>query len=333
MDSLAFLERGEKAKIAPLIVLFGDEPFLKRQVLASLRERVLGKDGDDMAYSSHAGDKAVFSAVFDELQTLPFFSKRRLVVVDAADPFVTKYRSLLEKKTKEMPDTGVLVLDVKTWPSNTKLAKIVPDEATLVCKARAAHTLPPWCIKWAQSQYGKQLGNLAASLLVELVGAEMGLLDQEIQKLAIYVGTRAKIEQADVDQLVGHSRTENTFKIFDAIGAGQTQVALGMLDHLLDQGEEPLAILGAFSFQLRRLAQAARWAQQGVSLGAALQRAGIPPFALNSAEQQLRHLGRRRANRLYDWLLEVDFGLKGGSPLPPRTLLERLVVRLAAKAS
>jgi hypothetical protein len=32
---------------------------------------------------------------------------------------------------------------------------------------------------------------------------------------------------------------------------------------------------------------------------------------------------------LYDWLLQIDLGLKGLSPLPPRTLFERLVVELA----
>jgi DNA polymerase-3 subunit delta len=46
----------------------------------------------------------------------------------------------------------------------------------------------------------------------------------------------------------------------------------------------------------------------------------------------MKHLGRRRLGKLYDWLMEVDLGLKGGSLLPPRTLLERLVVRLARKA-
>jgi DNA polymerase-3 subunit delta len=57
----------------------------------------------------------------------------------------------------------------------------------------------------------------------------------------------------------------------------------------------------------------------------------VPDYrtARQEAEQQLRHLGRRRLDHLYDWLLETDQGLKGGSQLSPRILLERLVVRLA----
>ena len=83
--------------------------------------------------------------------------------------------------------------------------------------------------------------------------------------------------------------------------------------------------------QLRRLTQAARLAGQGEALGEALERAGVPPFGRRNAEQQLRHLGRRRLDLMYDWLLETDLGLKGSSQLPPRTLLERLVVQLARK--
>ena len=81
----------------------------------------------------------------------------------------------------------------------------------------------------------------------------------------------------------------------------------------------------------RTRSQAARLSGQGVPLGQALERAGVPgyPAARRGAEQQLRHLGRRRLDQLYDWLLQTDLGLKGSSPLPPRTLLERFVVQLA----
>ena len=92
----------------------------------------------------------------------------------------------------------------------------------------------------------------------------------------------------------------------------------------LTVGEDPMRILGAFSLQLRRLAQAARLHRQGQPLPAALAQAGMPPFAVKGCEQQLRHLGRRRAERLYDWLLEVDLGLKGSSELKPRMLIEEL---------
>jgi DNA polymerase-3 subunit delta len=329
MDSLRFLERTSQARPLPLYVIHGDEDFLRRQVLKSLRTVVVGPDADAMAVSVHAGDKATYAEVHDELETVPFFTPRRLVLVENADPFVTKYRAQLEKAVQNLPDRATLVLDVRTWPANTRLAKLVDASATLVCKAPSQYQIAAWCVSWARSQQGKQLAGPAAELLVELVGPELGLLDQELLKLAVYVGARPSIELDDVDRLVGNSRAENIFKIFDAIGTGRPATALNMLDRLLDQGEEPLRILGAFGSQLRKLAQAGRLSQQGMAMPAALARVGVPPFAVKGAEQQLKHLGRRRAACLYEWLLEVDSGLKGGSPLPPRTLLERLVIRLA----
>lgn len=328
MDALSFLERVEKLKPLSLYVVHGDESFLKREVLRAIRKRVTGDEGDN-ASSAHEGDKAQFSEVYDELETMPLFGSRRLVVVEGADPFVSRFRGVLEKKISLLPSTGVLVLEVKSWPSNTRLYKLVGDESAIACKSPAAFRLPQWCVQWCPARHGKQIANHAAALLVDLVGADMGQLDQEMEKLAIYIGDRARIEPGDVDKLVGQSREENTWKIFDAIGAGRPEEALGIIDRLFDQGEEPMRLLGAFSLQLRRLAQAARRALQGKPLSVALGEVGVPPFAVKAAEQQLRFLGRKRALRLYDGLLEIDVGLKGGSPLPPRMLLERFIVQLA----
>jgi DNA polymerase-3 subunit delta len=331
MDSISFLQGVAKAKPRPIYVLQGDEHFLKRRVLTALKTLVLGPEESEFGLSSREGDRSEWAEVHDELETLPFLSPRRLVVIERADSFVTRERPRLEKYFAEPAKMGVLVLEVQSWPATTRLAKLLPEAATIACKAPSAQKLPEWCAGWCAAQHGKPLSAPAARMLVDLVGADMGLLDQEMAKLAIYAGGNSRIDTADVDQLVGQSRAENTWKIFDLIGAGQTGEALTLLDRLLDQGEDPLRLLGAFSMQLRRLAQAARLAVQGESLADALERVGVPPFGRRNAEQQLRHLGRRRLDRIYDWLLETDLGMKGSSQLPPRTLLERMVVQLARK--
>src|SRR5262249_30062695 len=127
MDSLTYLERGDKAKVLPLYVLHGDEPFLKRQALLALRELALGVGADDFSVSVDAGNKEVFVEVVDEVETASFFHRLRLVMVENADPFVTRFRGTLEKKVGDLHETGVLVLDVKTWASQTKLYKLVGD--------------------------------------------------------------------------------------------------------------------------------------------------------------------------------------------------------------
>src|SRR5262245_61342314 len=144
MDSLAFLENAAKSEPRPIYVLHGDEGLLKRQVLAALRTLVIGNEADAFGLSTQEGDKADFAAVRGELETLPFLSPRRLVVIENADPFVTEFRSSLEKYVGQPATTGVLVLDVNSWPSTTRLAKLL-TAGTIVCKSLRADQLPAWC--------------------------------------------------------------------------------------------------------------------------------------------------------------------------------------------
>src|SRR5882757_7981082 len=161
MEALQFLSTA-KSSLGPLYVVHGDEAFLKRQVIRALVKRALGDEADTQSISNYAGDKAVFAEVFDDLDTVPFFDPKRVVIVENADPFVTKYRGELEKKLTHLPATALLVLDVKTWAGNTRLAKMIDNSATIVCKAPSQRDLPAWCSQWCASQYQKQLAGDAA---------------------------------------------------------------------------------------------------------------------------------------------------------------------------
>jgi DNA polymerase-3 subunit delta len=331
MEALTFLDKNGKVRRQAFYVLSGDEDFLKRRVLAVLTPLVLGDADPEYALTTFPGEKTDFSTVRNELDSVSVFSDRRLVVIDQADPFVTKFRPQLESYVADPSEAGVLVLDVKSFPATTKLAKAVPDAAHIVCKAPAEYRLPLWSVDWCQSQYEKKLTTPAAQLLVELVGPTMGVLDQELQKLKEFVGDRPAIDVADVDELTGRSRGANVFKIMDAVGDGKPAAAIKILTELFEEGEAPIAVLGALGSQLRRLAKAARLNKQGMNLEEAMTKAGVAswPQARESARKQMRHLGRNRLEQLFNWLLETDSGLKGGNPLPDRLQMERLIVRLA----
>ena len=329
MEAFTFLDAAGKSKPRPAYVLAGDEAFLKRRVRAALDQLLIGDADPAFAVSAISGDRAEWPAIRAELDTLPFLSPRRVVVVEAADPFVTKYRAALEKFVADPSKVGTLVLDVKTWPSNTKLAKLVPDAATITCKTPSADKLGTWCREWAKTAYDKSLDADAAGWLVELAGPEMGVLDQELAKLAVYVGDAKAISREDVDRLVGRGRNAETFAIFEKIAAGRPADALALLERLIEQGEDPLALLGAFSWQLRQLGQVNSYLRSGLGPAAAMDRAEVKPFTRGRVDTLLRHLGRRRLDMLYDWLLEADLGMKGSSQLPPRVIMERLVVKLA----
>jgi DNA polymerase III subunit delta len=251
---------------------------------------------------------------------------------------VTRYRGELENYVAAPSRTGILALDLSTFPSNTRLYKSVAAEGLAIdCSTPAAAKLCKWLIDWAKTFHRTNLTAAAAELLVEIIGPELGLLDQEVAKLAQAAGSE-KISPELVTKYVGGWRAKTTWDMLDAALDGKVREALQQLDRLLSSGEEPIGILAQISASLRRLAAATRLillaeaAGRRISLPQALERAGMKAFVLQKTERQLRRLGRGRGAKIYEWLLEADLDLKGDSAMPPRLILERLIVRLAAPA-
>ncbi len=343
LDALDYLAAPRKHLPQPVCVLFGDEGFLKRQVLLELREQVLAGDDAQFSLSTLAGPTATLVTVLDELSTVALFGGgRRLVVVDQADEFVTRYRSQLEDYAKRPRGTGVLVLDVQSWAASTRLYKIVAETGLqLECKFPATARLQKWLIAWAQKRFQARLEPAAAEALAETVEPELGLFDQELAKLAALAGPGGTITANLVQSAVGGWRTRTTWEMLDAAASGQAAQALVELDHLLSGGEVPIAVLAQISSTLRRFAAATRILAQAestrrkLSLRQALEEAGFKAFTLGKAEGQLRQIGRLRAGQLYHWLLEADLALKGASSSPARSrfVLEQLLVRLSTAAA
>jgi DNA polymerase-3 subunit delta len=333
MDALPFLAAAN-AKRQPIYALVGDEDFLKRLAREKIVVAAVGDADAEFAVAVYAGEKLDFSTVRNDLDTLPFLAPCRVVVVENADPFVTDFRPQLEQYAAKPSPVGVLILDVKTFPETTKLAKALPDAAKIVCKAPPAYkidALVAWCVGWAKTRHGKKLAADAAELLVDLVGSAMGMLDQELGKLASAVGAKAAITAEDVGKLVGRSKAAEVFKILDAIGEGRPGEALGILESLFAEGEDPMAVLGPLTAQLRKLAAVGRLTADGLPLGPAMDAAKVPTWGTvrPNFQKQLRHLGRRRLEKLTEWLAEINLGMKGGNALPERVQVERLIVMLA----
>jgi DNA polymerase-3 subunit delta len=329
MHAFQFL-REPSSEPRPLYALFGEDAYLRSASLDAILKATLGDKADEMAVTRFAGSQATLADVLDEVRTLPFLAPRRVAIVEDADPFVTAHRKGLEGYAERPSESGVLVLSVKSWPSNTKLAKLVEKNGLAVdCKAPKESELPAWLVQLAKGREGVKLDQDAAVLLVELVGPEVGLLASELEKLAIYVGDRKVIRRDDVATMVGAGRVEAVWGVIEAATTGRADEALAGLDRLLTSGEHPVRLVAALCSSLLRVYHAGQARLGRKDLEAACREAGISPYFARKTGQQHGHLGPSRVASLPEWLLRADLDLKGGSQLPPRVVVERLLVRLA----
>ncbi|HKI18256.1 MAG TPA: DNA polymerase III subunit delta, partial [Isosphaeraceae bacterium] len=330
MNALEWLRGPKQQLVRPVVVVCGDDSYLTRESIHTVVRAIFPDPESDASVTRFSGAAVSLADVLDEVGTIPFFSHNRLVVVDEADPFVTKYRKDLEAYAANPFKSGCLLLQCKSWPGTTNLAKLIAATGLVIdCGSPREAELAPWLVELAKTRFETRLDADAVRQLIELAGPETGILAAEVEKLAVYAGSSGRIERDDVIKLVGAGRVETIWKALDAATTGQSRAALVHLDNLLAAGEQPIPVLAAMSTNLMKLHHAGILRSARLDLDEACKRAGIPSFAIEKTKKQHAHLGPRRVNELPATLLRADLDIKGGSTLEPRVVLEMLLVHLA----
>lgn len=315
---------------SPIYAIFGSEDFLRSEALARIMADVLGPQREQMALAEYEGPDADLADVLDECRTASLLAPMRLVIVREADDFISNHREALEKYAKSPSATAVLVLECTKWASSTRLYKIVDQlGGNIACNELKGNAVTGWVTSRCQSAYGCRMDPTTARRLVELVGGQLGMLNMELSKLAVYVSPRKQITEQDVEELVGASRAETVFMIADALCDGDARRALELWDQLvaLERDAEWRAV-GGLTYSLRRLAEAKRSVERGMTVSEAARRFGFFTDA-NRLGRQLQRFTLTQWEDLLKRLLEIDLGAKTGLA-SPREAIEKLIVSLCA---
>ncbi|RCS41462.1 DNA polymerase III subunit delta [Bremerella cremea] len=338
----------DETQVPSVCIVFGRDPFLRSLATERVRQTVLGEDRD-VPYGRLSGNLVTWVDVADEVSTVSLFgsSGRRLAVVEDADPFVTRYRDELENFLEKKRPGGVLVLQVEKWAANTRLYKKCdavglqiqcnpPERKSGKKTSLDLDALTKWFTQRAKTVHDTKLSAGAARMLVDMLGTELGLIDQEIARLSLFVESDEAIDEQLVQEQVHGGQLQEIWHLVDAAVEGNTADALEQLDRLFQSGERPQKLFGQIAWSLRRFAAATRIYQRArrrgdaVSLRDALKEAGFPnwPKALEEAQRRLLALGQIRGGRLYRQLLELDMSLKGSHSQEARgrLALEKLIV-------
>jgi len=308
----------------PIYVLQGTDSFLRdehrRRLLADLIE-----DADPQTCVASFDADVELAAVLDELRTLPFLAPRRVVIVRDADAFVSAYRDPLERYLESPAPSGVLVLTVSSWPSTTKLYKVVARIGKVLdCTEPAKEALPRRIADFA-ARRGKTVARDAAELLAEWIGADLGTLDGEIEKLSLFVGERPEIAAADVSALVASSTEAGPFELTNAIIAGDSAAALKALGAMLTLRREEFRVLGLLGLHLRKALLAQQLRVSGGNPETVLPH-NIPFPAKKAYLAMLQRRSLRRLRGDFRRLLSADLGMKSGAET--LAAMQELVVAL-----
>jgi len=306
-------------------LLAGDEPLLRDDALASLREAVLGTGDSDFNFDRFDGS-CTPGGLIDALRTLPVFAERRLVVILEPEGRRGSARALLDAvadwvgadEADGSPETSVLVVAASRADKRLRWVKAF-GKAVVVCEAPKRSRELAAFVQEEATRQGVALERGVAEALAERVGPQLMLLRNEIAKLALLAGPGETVNRAHVGAGTALSAEEPIWDLTDAIGEGRSADALRVLGRLLAAGEAPQLLLGALVSHFRRLARTAA----GVEVPG-------PPFVRKKLAGQAKRYGAARLRSALSALQETDLALKGAGALKPELSLERLVLALAA---
>ncbi len=312
----------------PVYAVVGQDQFRKRNTIVAICDEWAKSDGIDKRPSRYEGSKSELAVVLDDVRTYSLLGGVRLVIVDDADTFITRHRASLEKYCTEPVDSGVLILECSSMPSNTRLYKAIAKTGQMIkCDPLKGQALQAWMVQHCRDAYGKQLDRQAAWRLADLVGQSLGSLDAELSKLSIFVGSRPAITPKDVEELVGRLREEDIFGITDAMASGDTAAALTKWEKVLATDRAgPARAVGGLAWGFRKLLDLKLQSESGVPMGSLARQAFTTPDVLQ------RRLARHNVAELQDnlvALLKADVASKNGLSTASSAIQQFIVTQSA----
>ena len=189
----------------------------------------------------------------------------------------------------------------------------------------------------------KRIDPQAREVVLSRCGNELWAVDQEIEKLLLYVGEAETVAVSDVEEIFTDQSESWVFDLTDSLGERDALQALGFLRRLMANGEYPLRVLGAIASQVRRLLSArqlldhelARVWRQRMSYTEFQQRVPADTEGLPTKSPYANYLTLQRAERFtlpelkgfLRLIQETDERLKS-SGHQPQAVMERLILEM-----
>jgi len=320
---------GGKAPVGGAFYLHGDDAWMKDEVARRLVDLHLDPATADFNFDRLRGKDVDVEQLAAVLGTPPMMAEYRVVLLTEVEAFSNSKRA---KKVLfdvvEAPPPGLALVMIGTRPSGSR-AKYYGQLEKAATSAKfdplAHDDVPGWLMERARERLGVEMEAEAARALGHAVGPNLGMLVQELDKLAGFVREGAPITRADVEAAGTYLPVQDRWAWFDLVGARDFDEALRTLPVLMSQGESGVGLVIGLSNHVLRLAvlrlagpaaleQALPPHQRWLANRLKGQARGWSPEALESAVA-----GLRRADRL----------LKS-APLDDRAILEEwLLARLA----
>lgn len=223
----------------------GGETRLRDQAARRLADAALDPATRDFNFDSFRGGDVTPEAIASALAMPPIMAPRRVVLLYDAERLPPKACAAVESVLSKLPDDVTFVVTA-TIPDRSKkmfYRRLKDGSTSLEWKSPREAEIPGWLLERAEARYGVTLDADAAQALAGAVGADLGLLDAELEKLAGAAGD-GPIGVDLVRDLVPLMREVNRWEWIDDVASRRYAKARRQISSLLaSPGQNAVGLL------------------------------------------------------------------------------------------
>ena len=317
----------KKGQIEPVYFLFGPETYLRDEAARMISDEAMRgtllREFNDSTFNLTSDDARDAIAAAEQL---PMMSQRRVVRIKNLGKLKEADEEVLLNYVNRPVDTSVVIFITEEIDKRKKLAKVLMAGAAFEFQSLKLNELQAWIRSYLKNLTA-EIEPQALQRILETVTSDLHTLANELNKLAAAALPSGRITTELVQTLVGRSREHMNWELSDHIISRNRKGALKTLKDLLDDGVEPLLLIGLIAGTYRRMALAKALLSQGASPATIFSEVRMPPFKQRDYLAMLNRVDFERLARTIRRVAETDLAIKT-SKATPRMQVEMLVCEL-----
>lgn len=322
MNYLDAIKDLKNKKLPPVILIFGEEQFLIESVVNQVSKRVDQDHQTDDALVQYDLEEVSIDDVVMEAETYPFFADHKLVVANQAYFLTAKQsKAQVEHDLNRLLDyiadpvdfsTLIIIAPYEKLDERKKATKQLKKQAMLInCQKVKMWEIDKWVAHLAK-QYQIYLDKPAEQLLINETGAHLGLLEKEIEKLALYVGENGKVTAEVAQDLVSRQGQATGLNLVDMVISKNLTGAIKIYRDLMKLNEEPIALIGLLASQLRTIYQVKVLARKGYAQQQMARELRVHPYVVKMSIEREKRFSLEMLYRYLEACNEADKAIKQG---------------------
>ena len=286
-----------------IVTLTGSNDFARTSELKQLVAAFVAEH-TDMGLERLDGEEHDAARLRESVSSLPFLTTRKMVVL--REPGKQKaFAEHIADILQDAADTTDLIIVEPKLDKRLSYYKTLKKETDFrELNDLDANGLSRWASEYARAKSGV-LNSADARFLVDRIGANQQLLQQELDKLLAY---DLHVSRQTIELLTEASPQSTVFELLDAAFAGRTRRAFELYREQRALRVEPQAIIAMLAWQLHILAVIKTAGARSVEDIA--RQAKLNPFVVRKSQALARNLSLPGLKTKIAELLQLDLNLK-----------------------